>query len=406
MKSILFNKVEKQLWDVLMGTENDIGLIEEFCLTENLKSYDPYDVWMTDFGIRVKQWYNTNKVLGLLPAAAVTVWDQFLNNTSRFGYEKQEYPTVRAMAALTLLNVYQKNGNKEVLIYAKNHVDWLIDHTCIGYSGLCWGLGFKWAAGDGLDYNENTPFTTHTPYVLEAIHNYVEITSDFTYVQHIRSVFDFYENDIQIIYEDEVVLATSYGPEKDRLVTNAVSYTLYAYAIFLVYFPEKGAMIKGKIQKLYNFIQSKQLSNGSWLYEPDNPNSFIDCFHSCFILKNVFKANQIITLQNSQELIEAGYEYIKNEFFDENHKLFRRFTLSNKPSIVKFDLYDNAEVLNLSILLDDQILVSTLGLTIRDKFIEGNKIYSVIDWFGFKRNKNTLRWAVMPYLYALSANYK
>ncbi len=389
-----------------MSYENDKDLIELFCMTDNLECHDPYDVWMTDFGIGVKQLYNSNKILGILPAAVVTIWDQFLNNKSRFGYKKQEYPTARAMAALTLLNLYQKIGNEKHLFFAKKHIDWLIANTSRGYSGLCWGLGFKWAAGDGLDYNENTPFSTHTPYALEAIHRYIEITGDLELVVHVKSIFEFYENDIQNMYEDEDSLATSYGPDKDRLVTNAVSYTLYAYAIFSQYMSDKEAMIIIRIQKLFNFISKKQLTDGSWLYEPDNPNSFIDCFHSCFVLKNIFKTNQIIPLEKGEEILISGYNYVKKNFYNPKHNLFKRFTLSNKPSVIKFDLYDNAEVLHLAVLLGDKDLAKTLNSAIQEKFVSGKTIYSVIDIFNSKGNKNTLRWAVMPYLYALSANFK
>lgn len=389
-----------------MNDKSQIELIERFCMQEHLECHDPYDIWMTDFGISIKQLYNSNKILGILPAAAVTIWDQFLNNKSRLGYKKQEYPTARAVAALTLLNLFDRSNNQEHLVFAKKHIDWLIANTSTGYSGLCWGLGFKWAAGDGLDYNENTPFSTHTPYVLEAIHKYIQATVDMEYVAHIKSIFEFYENDIQIMYEDETSLATSYGPDKDRIVTNAVSYTLYAYGIFLDYFPEKGEMIKTKIQKLFNFIQGKQLSNGSWLYEPDNPDSFIDCFHSCFVLKNIYKTNQIVALNGSEDLLASGYHYVKESFYNPNYKLFKRFTLSNKPSIIKFDLYDNAEMLHLAILLDDKELVANLTTTLQEKFVSKNAIYSVIDFFNSKGNKNTLRWAAIPYLYALSAHVK
>lgn len=389
-----------------MNTQNDIGLIELYCMTEDLQCYDPYDVWMTDFGFGVKKLYNSNKILGILPAVVVTIWDQFLNNKSRFGYKKQEYPTARAIAALTLLNLYQKTSNKKHLSFAKKHIDWLIANTSRGYSGLCWGLGFKWAAGDGLNYNENTPFSTHTPYALEAIHRYIEITGDLEMVLHVKSIFQFYENDIQNMYEDRDSLATSYGPYRDRLVTNAVSYTMYAYTIFSQYMAEDKEAIKIRIQKLFNFISKKQLTDGSWLYEPDNPNSFIDCFHSCFILKNIFKTNQIIPLEKGEEILISGYNYLKNNFYSPKHNLFKRFSRSNKPSVIKFDLYDNAEVLHLAVLLGDKDLAKTLNSAIQEKFILDKTIYSVIDIFNAKGNENTLRWAVMPYLYALSANYK
>lgn len=380
----------------------DMAWIKKFALTQDLACYDPYDIWMTNFGIRVKELYNTNKWIGLLPAATLTLWDNFLNNKLRFLYTKQEYPTARAMAALTLLNSYKINEQEQFLTAAKNHIDWLIANTCTGYSGLCWGLGFKWAAGDDLDYDENTPFSTHTPYVLEALDKYVSITGEIFYTAAIESIFAFYENDIQVMFENADTMATSYGPSKDRSVTNAVSYTMYAYALFLKYLPSKKEPIEHKIQKLYRFIRSKQLKDDSWMYEPDNEDSFIDCFHSCFILKNIYKTASIVPLEGSSGILKAGYAYVKNHFYSADKGLFKRFSISNKPSIVKFDLYDNAEMLHLAVLFDDTTLISSLSASIKKTFVRENGIYSVVDIFNIKRNKNTLRWAVMPYLYALS----
>lgn len=376
--------------------------VEDACMQGNLDTYDPYDIWMLPLGIRVKQLFNRNKYVGLLPAALVTLLDHFFNNSLRLGYVKREYPTVRAMAALSLLQLYKGEKKEPYLSAAKEHIDWLVENSSKGYAGLCWGLGFKWAADDGLDYDENTPFSTHTPYALEAIHTYVLLSGDESYTAHITSVFNFYERDIQVMFENEEAMATSYGPSKDRLITNAVSYTLYAYTLFLGYFPKREQEIKGKIQKLYHFVQTKQQKDGSWLYTPDDPHSFIDCFHSCFVLKNIFKSNTIVPLQGSSEVITKGYHYIKTHFYDGASGLFKRFSLSNKPTIIKYDLYDNAEMLHLALLLKDEALVATLGQAISKTFVTPKGIYSVVDIFHNRKNKNTLRWAAMPYLYALS----
>ena len=70
--------------------------------------------------------------------------------------------------------------------------------------------------------------------------------------------------------------------------------------------------------------------------------------------------------------------------------------------MTKFDLYDNAELLNLAILLNDSDTVEKLDKAIRDNFINKGKIYSTIDFLMLRKNANHLRWAVVPYLYALS----
>ena len=59
-------------------------------------------------------------------------------------------------------------------------------------------------------------------------------------------------------------------------------------------------------------------------------------------------------------------------------------------------------MLDLGILLNDRFLIERLLMSIQQHFLVGRDIYSQIDIFGFRRNGNTLRWAVMPLVYAVS----
>lgn len=119
-------------------------------------------------------------------------------------------------------------------------------------------------------------------------------------------------------------------------------------------------------------------------------------------MKNLVKTNRIVPLKDLKVIVENGYHYIKTAFYDERVRLFRRFTVTNKPSIVRFDLYDNAEMLNLALLMEDHYLVENTSRSITEHFCKGGDIFSQIDILGRLQNRNTLRWAVMPYIYALS----
>lgn len=379
---------------------NDV-LISKYLLLDNLSTYDPYDIWKTDIGIKVKQLYYKNKYLGLLPAGGLTIYDLYLNNNFRIGYKKQEYPIVRAQATLALLNLYKKESKEIYLEYAKKHIDWLLENSSKGYSGACWGTGFKIVVSDTLIYDEKVPFSTNTPYILEALYEYFQITSDAAIFEVMQSIYNFYEKDLVILQEDETILITSYGPFKDRIVTNAVSYTMFAYSIFYKLFDNK-KYIAQKIEKMMNFVSSVQRENGSWLYAPYDKNTFIDCFHSAFVLKNIIKTSKNIEIELKSGMVNSGYKYIKEEFLDKNFGLFKRFSISNKPSLTKFDLYDNAEMLSLSKLMNDGELLKSLKKNIEIYFYSNENIYSVIDMFKMRKNKNTLRWAVMPYLLAKS----
>lgn len=383
-------------------TIDDIA--KKYLLQETLLTYDPYDVWKTALGIKVKQLYYKHNIIGILPAGFLTIYDLYINNRLRLGLKKQEYPIVRAQAILSLINMYKREAKVVYIGYIKKHIDWLLNNSSKGYSGVCWGTGFKIVISDKIVYDANVPFSTNTPYVLEAFFEYYNITNDKKIFSIIESMYQFYEKDLVVLEENDDILVTSYGPFKDRIVTNSVAYTMYAYSIFYHFIEEK-EYIKEKIRKMYNFIVSVQLSNGSWLYAPYDDNSFIDCFHSAFILKNLIKTSKNIDINVNDDVINKGYNYIINHFYDKENGLFKRFSLSNKPSLVKFDLYDNAEMLNLSKLMNDLKFSQRLENNI-NRFYSMHDIYSVIDIFNIKKNKNTLRWAVMPYILAKSIDWE
>jgi hypothetical protein len=357
---------------------------------------------MTSWGYRVKDSYNRRPRRTLVPAAALTLFDLFLNNRSRLFYSRREYPIVRALAALTSLNYYEQSREQRYCDEARRHLEWLRENSCVGFSGPCWGLGFDYAVSADVHYDANTPLTTMTPYALEAFVRYEALCSDGRYLDTIQGIFRFFESDVQVMEETEDYLVTSYSTFRDRRVVNAVSYTLFAYSLCLPYLDEpQQQKAQQKIRKLYAFVADQQQADGSWYYSPDGQ-SFIDCFHSCIILKNLIKASRVVDLPDCDQRVERGYTYLKQNFYVANRGLFKRFSVANKPSLIQFDLYDNAEFLCLAAIRGDSELVSKLSGSIRQTFIRGEQIYSQLDRFGFLHNADHLRWAVLPYLYARS----
>jgi hypothetical protein len=110
------------------------ALIEHFCAGDDLSSYDPYDIWKTALGFRVKKLFNRRPRLGLFPAAVLALFDDLVNHRLRMFYTRNEYPIVRAMAALGLLNLYRNNGDSRLLKGAERHLQWLLTNSCRDYS--------------------------------------------------------------------------------------------------------------------------------------------------------------------------------------------------------------------------------------------------------------------------------
>ncbi len=377
-------------------------LIERFCRSDDLASYDPYDMWKTTLGFRVKKLYNRRPLLGVLPAAMLALFDDLANHKLRWCYSRMEHSSARATAALCLLNLYRRHRHPGLLNDAQRHLKWLATHSCQGFSGQCWGLGFPHAVASDVIYDSGVPFSTITPYALEAFVRAAQIVEDQRFLPEIESIFEFFERDIQIMEEDDTALATSYGPFRDRTVINAVSYTMYSYCLFLQYAPApKQPLIEAKVRKLYAYIRRHQQDDGSWYYSPHG-RSFIDCFHSCIVLKNIVKSDRIVMLEDAAGVVAAGYRHLLGAFLDPSRFLFKRFSVRNKAGLVRYDLYDNAEALNLALLLGRRDLAGRLIASIVKTFCQGPDIYSQIDFMGGRKNKNTLRWAVMPFLYAAS----
>ena len=378
------------------------NIVEQFCCRDDLSTSDPYDIWKTGVGFAVKNLYNRHRWAALAPAVALAVFDGFVNNRLRLFYCRQEYPVVRALAALSLLNLHRTHPAPRYLEYIRKHLHWLAAHSCGGYKGIGWGINFNHAVSKDLCYDANTPFVTITPYCLEAFVVYERLTDDSSFRELVNGVFRFLEEDILVMEETDEYMATSYAPMRDRIVLNASSYAMYCYALLLAYLPlQEQSRIVGKIRKLYGFLKTTQRQGGAWLYSPEGK-SFIDCFHSCIVLKNLIKTDRIVGLPGSEETILSGYEYIKRSFLNRTQFLFRRFSMANRPHLARFELYDNAEMLNIGILLHDRELVETLSASIERHFCRKAAIYSQIDILGIRRNKSMLRWAIMPYLYAIS----
>ena len=386
----------------MISTDQKRKLISSFVTGDDLSTSDPYDVWKTRFGCWSKKLYAKNRFIALPLVAAITIIDVYFNNTLRLAYKKQEYPIVRALSAQVLINLYQLDGDEQHLNTAKQHLDWLLSESCLGYSGPCWGLGFKWVVSDTLTYDENTPLTTATPYILEAFIRYDQLRPSDSSKKNIRAILSFFINDICYLIDNEDALAASYAPYADRIVVNASSYVMYSLAMCIPYVESSVKIqLQDKITRLYNFILNNIASNGAILYSPEG-DSFIDCFHSCFVLKNIIKTNQIYPLKNCSAILNLSYSYIQDNFFVERDGLYKRFSKTNKPGLVKYDLYDNAELLNLAVLMEDKETVKVLQDSISTSFIKNDVIYSQIDLFGRPFNSSMYRWAILPLFYAFS----
>ena len=95
-----------------------------------------------------------------------------------------------------------------------------------------------------------------------------------------------------------------------------------------------------------------QRDDGSWLYAVDGRDAFIDNFHTCFVLKNLFKIWRETGHDEVAAAISRGYDFYCAHLLDAEGAPLP-FARAQRLVTHHADLYDYAEGVNLAWLLRD-----------------------------------------------------
>ena len=119
-----------------------------------------------------------------------------------------------------------------------------------------------------------------------------------------------------------------------------------------------------------NFVIESQNDDGSWYYARDGKRTFIDHFHTCFVLKALIKIEGLTGHSGCSEAIKRGIEYYVNNLFDESG-IPKPFSSRPRLTVYRQELYDYAECINVATLLNgrfpklDELLSSVLNDLLR-----------------------------------------
>jgi hypothetical protein len=209
---------------------------------------------------------------------------------------------------------------------------------------------------------------------------------------------------LRVMYEDENSLALSYAPvDEPRIVVNANAYAAFAYALHAIHGnKEVREEAKKKVPRLVRWVAGQQEKDGSWFYYADKkPCNFIDCFHSCFVVKNLLKVKWLIPEVSEvvMPIVKRGWAYIRSELYDSKPGLCRRFAKRARRDPFRWDFYDQAEYLGL--LVDFGLLEEAREFRqrVESRFCKGKHWYCRIDIFGRRWGKDFLRWGIVPFWY-------
>jgi len=332
------------------------------------RSYDPYDFWGTDYGRLARRLYYKKNPLGVLLTAPFILLEILYPEYRRMFVKKDRYPTADAQLGLAFLNLYEvkrgqgpaDGGAKADSAYDRPAEYWLerakeiaadvLTQSVPGYTGHCWGYPFDWQHVNGL-MPKATPHITATPYCYELFARLYDLTGEDLYLQTAKSTAAFAFEDLKDTQTREGAAASSYTPYDQTKVVNASAYRAFILVDAAERFQNEA--YRTKAWKNVRFILQSQNDDGSWLYAIDNPaEAFIDNFHTCFVLKNLYKLNRYLRSPEVRQAVQRGYEWYRRALFDKEQNP-KSYAIAPRVEIVRLELYNVAEAISLGVLLRD-----------------------------------------------------
>ena len=312
-------------------------------------SYDQYDFWSTGYGIKSKAIYYKNKIAGIPFVAPIFLAEIFYPKIRKSLVERKRFPIGDAHFILGFLNLFEVTSDAKYLDEAKKVATDLLKTSVPGFSGYCWGYPFDWMTTRGL-WTSGIPLITTTGYCYEAFIKLFKITNQNEYLDIAYSIFTFTLKDLKDTPIEKGISSGSYSPIDNSQIVNANAYRSYVLIDGAKRFNNDEALQKATLN--INFILKNQNEDGSWKYAiNDERDNFVDHFHTCFVLKNLYKLNQVLNEERIDDVIKKGFDFYKKNLFDKTGSP-KPFAKLSRVNIVKRELYDYAEGISLCLIME------------------------------------------------------
>lgn len=207
-----------------------------------------------------------------------------------------------ALFALALLANHRRVKTEESRQQANEMLATLLSMTIDGYSGIAWGYNFDWQSRNFFAPKQ-MPTIVATAFAARAL-------VEGGLHEEARSVCEFIKKDLPRTVDNANEVCFSYAPNSNTRVFNA---SLLAAEVLAT---AGNGELSDLAERATRYVVNNQRPDGSWFYGADPKQSWIDNFHTAYIL---FSLHRIINSSSFgsefQPALERGYAYWKNNFF-------------------------------------------------------------------------------------------
>jgi hypothetical protein len=330
-------------------------------------SYDFQTFYASPVGQFAKALYYKRPTVGTMAVAPIILCEAFAPSARRLFWKKQRFPIADAHYAMGFAILSQIFEEKKYYDRALHFLEVLEATRCPGQRHYSWGYPFEWVWKGGT-IKQGTPLITTEPYVYEAFSKVYEIDRKPRWRLIMDSLAQHASQDYADVQTSRLASKSSYTPPTEASgdgVINASAYRAFLLTKAAQDFSE--LKYRQQAERNLHFVLESQNADGSWYYQLDGKKSFIDHFHTCFVLKAITKIEQLTRDSLCTTAIERGVKYYLTQLFDETG-LPKPFSKAPRLTIYRRELYDYAECINLAVLLRGRFpeLDRRLGTVVAD----------------------------------------
>ena len=243
------------------------------------------------------------------------IWTQLIKRSPLDVRWLARVPAERNAKGIALFALAQLASHQQE---ARELIEALLAMKLDGYSGAAWGYNFDWQSRNFFAQRGTAPIVP-TAFAARALIQGSHDLQDFHDLQEecarvARSVCEFILRDLPRTVQNENEICFSYAPNTDTRIFNA---SLLAAEVLASVGNLTGEdELLDTARRAARYVVNNQQPDGSWTYGAASQQSWIDSFHTAYVL---FSLQRIIdathTASEFQPALEQGYQYWKQNFF-------------------------------------------------------------------------------------------
>jgi hypothetical protein len=218
-----------------------------------------------------------------------------------------------ALFALAQLATYRRLKTGTAAQQVRDLLSILLSMKVEGFSGAAWGYNFDWQSRNFFA-PRGTPTVVPTAFAARAL---IEASREFPdegYLDVARSACDFLLRDLPRTVETESELCFSYTPNSNTRIFNAS--LLAAEVLAGVGETTNDPTLCATAERTARYVINQQQADGSWTYGTEPAQSWIDNFHTAYILFSLKRIISACSLgKEFQQSLQKGYRYWTQTFF-------------------------------------------------------------------------------------------